>query len=391
MTRRSSPFEIGAAIAVTIVSAAMVIMSSQHSSPEIATPTPTPVTTEPTVEKPIQQAERPRIDVVFVLDTTGSMSGLIEGAKRKIWAIANRLASGQPRPEIRIGFVAYRDRGDEYITRDYRLTNDIDEAYAHLLSLQTAGGGDTPEHVNQALADAIRTMPWSSEPKTLKLVFLVGDAPPHDDYNDGLNSSDLVKEAQSRGIIVNTVRCGSDPKTETAWRSLASFGGGQYSSIVQDGGMVAVDTPYDTKLRELGTMLNGTVMGYGSAHDKANSAFKMSNRAKMSAPAAAEAASFSAKSRRMNKEDLLGALDDGLSLDSLDEEALPTELQKLDKGARKDFVKKQKAQREKVQAEILELTNKRDAYLKDNEKSDGFDGQVVDMLREQAADIGVDY
>lgn len=391
MTRRSSPFEIGAAIAVTIVSAAMVIMSSQQPSPEIATPTPPPEATETTVEKPIQQAERPRIDVVFVLDTTGSMSGLIEGAKRKIWAIANRLASGQPQPEIRIGFVAYRDRSDEYITRAYKLTNDIDEAYAHLLSLQTAGGGDTPEHVNQGLADAIRTMPWSNEPKTLKLVFLVGDAPPHDDYNDGLNSSDLVKEAQSKGIIVNTVRCGSDPATETAWRSLASLGGGQFTSIVQNGGMVAVDTPYDKKLHELGTMLNGTVMSYGSAHDKANSAFKMSNRAKMSAPAAAEAASYSAKSRRMNKEDLLGALDGGLSLDAIDEEALPTELQNLDKGARKGYVEKQQAQRKKLQGEILELTKQRDAYLKDTEKSDGFDGQVVDMLREQAGDIGVAY
>lgn len=390
MTRRSSPFEIGAAIAVTIVSAAMVIMSSQHAPPPAAEK-PTPVTAEATVETPAAPVERPRIDVVFVLDTTGSMSGLIEGAKRKIWAIANRLASGQPQPEIRIGFVAYRDRGDEYITRSYQLTSDIDEAYANLLSLQTAGGGDTPEHVNQALSDAIRTMPWSEQSKTLKLVFLVGDAPPHDDYNDGLNSTALVQEAHSKGIIVNTVRCGTDPTTETAWRSLASVGGGQYTSIVQDGGMVAVDTPYDAKLRELGNALNSTVMAYGSSTDKANSAFKMSNRAKMSAHAAAEAASYSAKSKRMNKEDLLGAIDGGVALDSIAEEELPSELQALEPGARKDVVAKKQAARKRLQAEIMELTEKRDAYLNDAEKGEGFDGQVVDMLREQAADIGVAY
>ncbi len=391
MSRRSSPFEIGAAIAVTIVSAAMVIMSSQQPPPPAST-TPEPTTvTEVTNVHPVAPAERPRIDVVFVLDTTGSMSGLIEGAKRKIWAIANRLASGQPQPEIRIGFVAYRDRGDEYVTRSYQLTSDIDEAYANLLSFQTAGGGDTPEHVNQALADAIRTMPWSAEQKTLKLVFLVGDAPPHDDYDDGFNSTELVKEANSRGIIVNTVRCGTDPNTETSWRSLASVGGGQYTSIVQDGGMIAIDTPYDAKLRELGNALNSTVMAYGSSTDKANSAFKMSNRARMAAPAAAEAASFSAKSKRMNKEDLLGALDDGVDIDSIAEEELPTELQNLGKDARKGYVAKQQAERKRLQAEILELTNQRDAYLSDNEKADGFDGQVVEMLREQAADIGVEY
>ena len=56
---------------------------------------------------------RPQIEVTFVLDTTGSMSNLIEGAKRKIWSIANQMASGQPTPEIRMGLVAYRDRGDE--------------------------------------------------------------------------------------------------------------------------------------------------------------------------------------------------------------------------------------------------------------------------------------
>jgi hypothetical protein len=70
---------------------------------------------------------RPRMEVAFVLDTTGSMGGMIAGAKQKIWAIANRLKSAQPTPEIRFGLVGYRDRGDEYVTRVYGLTQDLDE------------------------------------------------------------------------------------------------------------------------------------------------------------------------------------------------------------------------------------------------------------------------
>src|SRR3954471_1160604 len=75
---------------------------------------------------------KPRIEVCFVLDTTGSMSGLIEGAKQKIWSIANEMISAKPTPEIRVGLVAYRDRGDEYVTKRFDLTNDIDAIYGQL-------------------------------------------------------------------------------------------------------------------------------------------------------------------------------------------------------------------------------------------------------------------
>ena len=83
-----------------------------------------------------------RIDVVFLLDTTGSMSGLIAAAKAKIWSIADQLAEGRPEPHIRMGLVAYRDRGDAYVTRKQDLTDDIDDLYGHLTALQAAGGGD---------------------------------------------------------------------------------------------------------------------------------------------------------------------------------------------------------------------------------------------------------
>ena len=69
---------------------------------------------------------KPKVDLVFVLDTTGSMSGLIQTAKDKIWSIATTMASAQPTPEIRIGLVAYRDRGDRYVTKLVDLSSDLD-------------------------------------------------------------------------------------------------------------------------------------------------------------------------------------------------------------------------------------------------------------------------
>jgi hypothetical protein len=91
-------------------------------------------------------AARPRVEVAFVLDTTGSMGGLIEGAKRRIWSVARRIGEGQPRPDLRIALVAYRDKGDLYVTQVHDFTSDMDAVYARLMSFQADGGGDTPEH-----------------------------------------------------------------------------------------------------------------------------------------------------------------------------------------------------------------------------------------------------
>ena len=128
---------------------------------------------------------KPRIEVCFVLDTTGSMGGLIEGAKQKIWSIANEMISTKPTPELKLGLIGYRDRGDEYVVKSFQLTDDIDSIYGHLRDFKAEGGGDEPESVNEALAEAIEKMPWSQDRKVLKIIFLVGDAPPHLDYADG--------------------------------------------------------------------------------------------------------------------------------------------------------------------------------------------------------------
>src|SRR4051794_14904662 len=75
-------------------------------------------------EKPA--VKRPKVEVVFCLDTTGSMGGLIDGAKARIWAICNQIASGKPTPDLKVGLVAFRDRGDEYVTKVFDLSDDLD-------------------------------------------------------------------------------------------------------------------------------------------------------------------------------------------------------------------------------------------------------------------------
>src|SRR4051812_47335548 len=76
--------------------------------------------------------KKPKVEVVFCLDTTGSMGGLIDGAKAKIWAICNQIAGGKPTPDLRVGLVAYRDKGDDYVTKVFDLTDDLDRVHGEL-------------------------------------------------------------------------------------------------------------------------------------------------------------------------------------------------------------------------------------------------------------------
>src|SRR5258705_2715496 len=203
---------------------------------------------------------KPVIEVVFVLDTTGSMGPLIEGAKRKIWSIATTLIDCSPDAEIRMGLVAYRDIGDDYVTKTFDLTTDIQGLYADLLQLRARGGGDWPESVNEALLVGVSKMSWSRGRDSTRIIFLVGDAPPHMDYAQDMKYPDVMRLARARDITVNTVQAGNARDTERTWREIAQMARGEYISIPQDGGkIVVIETPYDREIIELQGRINRTV------------------------------------------------------------------------------------------------------------------------------------
>src|SRR5438309_1671348 len=113
--------------------------------------------------EPVKEVTKPNVEVVFCLDTTGSMGGLIDAAKKKIWAICNQIAGGNPTPNLKVGLVAYRDRGDAYVTKVFDLTEDLDAVHANLMAFKAEGGGDFPESVNQALHDSVHKIKWSAD------------------------------------------------------------------------------------------------------------------------------------------------------------------------------------------------------------------------------------
>jgi Mg-chelatase subunit ChlD len=342
------------------------------------------------------------IEAVFVLDTTGSMSGLIEGAKQKIWSLANEMAQSSQKTQIRFGLIGYRDRGDSYVTRRFDLTDDLDAISGHLFALTADGGGDTPESVNQALHEAVTQMSWTPGERVYRVVFLVGDAPPHLDYQNDVPYTETVRLATQRDIVLNTVQCGGMAPTTPIWQAIARGAGGVYASIAQDGAMVAVSTPMDDELAELNRELAGTMVAYGGEAEKAELEEKRARAMNAPAPAAASRLAYLAKRggrANLGRKDLLDALEGGeADLDALPSEALPESMREMAEDERREYIAGRLEKRKELRSAIAGLVSARDEYVRAEQerldaagKGDGFDRKVMESVRSQAAAKGIDY
>ncbi len=346
----------------------------------------------------VAEKAAPKVEVAFVLDTTGSMGGLIAGAKAKIWYIANQIVLGEPRPRVRMALVGYRDKGDEYVTKVTQMTDNIDQVHSDLMAFQANGGGDGPEHVNKGLYDAVNSLSWSSDDSTLKIIYLVGDYPPHDEYTDTPKYAELAKAAIEKGIYINTVLCGGNEDTAKVWREVARLAEGRYFQIAQDGGVQEIPTPYDERLAELNAALVKTVVVYGTQAEQVRArALNTEAAAPESKAVAADRASFSSKSERAGTQDLVSAVTNReVNITDMDKDELPSEMQSMNTEEQTRYLAAKQAERDKVHSEIEDLSAKRSQYIreameKDSGPRDAFDTAVVDALREQARTKNITY
>ncbi|MDK9695247.1 MAG: VWA domain-containing protein [Siculibacillus sp.] len=337
-----------------------------------------------------------RVEVAFVLDTTGSMGDLIDGAKRRIWGIADEIRKANPNAEIRIGLVAYRDRGDLYVTDRTDLSTDIHAVYGKLLDYRAQGGGDRPESVNEALSVAVNRLSWTKTSDTRRIVFLVGDAPPHMDYPQDVPFADTLKIAEREGIVVDTVQAGNAADTETIWRTIAQLGRGDYVKIPQTGGVVTIRTPFDQEILELQLKLNRTVVPYGDQRRQATVKAKTEMAAKAAPAAASDMASYVMRAPKpeargvvTGEGDLVADVIAGRAkLDGVKDGDLPAELQGLSKEKLAAAISAKSAERGALQGELARLVAKRDAAvaaekMKAGEGRDGFDRVVEEIVRKQ--------
>jgi hypothetical protein len=315
------------------------------------------------------------------------------------------MASAQTAPEIRVGLVAYRDRGDAYVTRVVDLSSDLDSMYATLMDFQANGGGDGPESVNQALYDAVHKVSWSQQAGTYKVVFLVGDAPPHMDYQDDVKYPATLSAAKQKGIVVNAIQSGEQSDTTPAWQQIATLGAGHYFQVGQSGNAVAIATPFDEKIAALSEKMDDTRLYYGTGEEKEKQRRKMAATDKLHAASSIESrarratfnASKSGAANFLGEGELVDEVSSGrVDLSSIDKDKLPEPMQAMAPAEQAAIISETAERRNELKHQISELTEKRAAYLDKKVEDaggarDSLDDQIYRAVREQAGKLGMSY
>lgn len=354
-----------------------------------------------------KKGEQAKIEVVFILDNTGSMGGLISTAKDKIWSIATSMAQADPPPVISMGLIGYRDRGDQYVTRTTALTTDIDKVYEDLINMHADGGGDSPESVNEALDNAISKITWSDDTKTYRVAFLVGDCPPHMDYQDDIKYPVTCSLAVKKGIIINTIQMGNDPSATPVWKNIAATTNGQYLRVDQRASDIQITTPFDEKIASLTDSLDNARIYYGTSDEQMYQRSRMAKshmmKSTMSKELKAKRGVYnSTKSGMKNfsgSKELISDLENGsISMDKFDANQLPENFKKLTPARQKTVVDSVRQLRKKIRSEVTELQKKRSEYVESElkkksqtEKENAFSNKVYETIRSQAGRKGMKY
>jgi len=342
--------------------------------------------------------DKPRIDIVFCIDCSGSMGPVIETAKQKVWAIVNEVARAKPSPELRIGIIGYGNAMGPF--RTYPLSSDLDEVYKNLLPFDDKLGGD--EYVGLAIHKATTDMKWAEGKQIMKVIYVVGNETAH----QGPAEFDYTKTAPAaiaKGIMVNAIYCG-DYDYQIAhgtWQEFAKLADGSYMEIAGKGGAVVVATPFDEKLNELSGKLNTTYVGYGAQREAkaAGQAANDSTAAHYNLSSGADRANAKASRQYDNSTwDLVDAAKNkDFDIKKVKTEDLPEELRKMTPDERAAFVEKKAKERNEIAEQIKELSAKRDSYIKEEVQKKGldtnkaFDEAVRKSITEQAGKKGFEF
>jgi hypothetical protein len=182
-----------------------------------------------------QQSPRNELDVQLILDTTGSMGDELAYLQSEFDAIAARVKVKFPNVTPRWSLVVYRDKGDDYVTREFNFTSDTNQFRRNLRAQSAGGGGDTPEAVVQGLSAGL-AQSWRQQSGVAKVAFWVADAPAHP--GEGKVLANVIRDAKAKGVHIYPVASSdTDDAAEYQMRSAAQMTGGRYVFLTNDSGV----------------------------------------------------------------------------------------------------------------------------------------------------------
>ena len=350
------------------------------------------------------QPRQEKIQIALLLDTSSSMSGLIDQARTQLWKVVNTFVDARRDGVVPFVEVALYEYGNSelniannYIRLIEPLTRDLDELSRDLFSLKTNGG---EEYCGAVIQRSLADLSWDPSETTYKVIFIAGNEP----FTQGsVDARQACRDALSKHIIVNTIHCGArNEGISGSWHDGAALAEGKFMIIDQDRAVAHVDAPQDKEISNWGEQLNKTYLGYGKNWEHA-----VQNQSLADTDAIANAKAGAPVSRAVTKASMNYCNDSWDLVDAMREKKidpakiptkdLPAEMQAMTPEARVAHIEKAAKERADIQAKIMDLNKQREAYVAEELKKQAsagaktLDEALVETTRSQAAALGYSF
>jgi hypothetical protein len=343
----------------------------------------------------IAAEEKPLIQMAILLDTSGSMTGLIDQARAELWSIVNQFAvvtKDGKLPELQVALYEYGKSSVPsevgYIRMIVPFTTDLDKISEELFALTTNGG---EEYCGWVIKDAVESLEWSSSPDDLKVIFIAGNEP----FTQGpVDYRQSCKAAISKAIVVNTIHCGTESQgIDGKWNDGSLLADGKCLNIDHNYKAVYIEAPQDAEIAELSGKLNDTYIYYGvNGEDfKQRQTAQDNNAAAMSREAAIQrTVSKSSVQYENSMWDLVDALQQKkVELEEIDVNDLPEEMTNMTVEERENYVKAKSQERLEISGKIQQLNEQRNKYIAEEQKkqqnqTSTLGSAIIEAISEQA-------
>jgi hypothetical protein len=341
--------------------------------------------------------DRPLIQVALLLDTSGSMQGLIDQAKSRLWAIVNELGKARRdglAPRLEVALFEYGNArlpsNEGFIRLVQPLTRDLDRVSEMLFALRIGG---SEEYCGQVIQAALGRLQWSADATTYKAIFIAGN----ESFAQGsVRYQDSDRDAVARGVVVNAIFCGRhEDGAKLEWDRGASLAGGSYLSIDANRVVAVVQAPQDAEIIRLGDALNATYLAYGSQGD-AGVANQIAQDFNSRGASSYVDRALTKGSRLYSNSgwDLVDALREGTPLDAIPVGDLPARMRSMPSWERPLYVLRISTERLRIQAELSRLQAERERFLAARRAVGGersLDDAMLVTLRAQAQAKGFSF
>ncbi|MDA8886754.1 VWA domain-containing protein [Bacteroidia bacterium] len=339
------------------------------------------------------------IQIALILDTSGSMDGLIDQAKSQLWGIINELSKAykdSARANVRIALYEYGNDNisvqKDYVRQVLPFTTDLDDISEKLFALSTNGGS---EYCAEAIHSSLNELTWSQE-SGMKVIYIAGNEP----FNQGsFSHKEACEMASQNNVTVYPIFCGNKQEgLNTHWNDCAVITKGQYMNIDSDIKVVEMATPYDDSLDVLNYQLNNTYIYYGlqgrSLKEKQVKQ-DLNQETYSKANKVSRTMSKSSKMYSNEKWDLVDAYKKDKSVvNKVNKSTLPDSLKSLNDEELNDYVVSKNKEREKIKNEINRLGVNRTTYISKNKESSKdltLGDRMVKTIKTEAKNKGYEF